>query len=84
MDEKRLADRQRKHEDTVKELKKHCFDTPKLRDWCFAQDSGANPQMKHARFYADNFDRMLFYYTNYRFSFYLLYPLYFLSTIPGK
>ena len=30
-----------------------------LRDWCFAQDNGANPQMKHARFYADNFDTML-------------------------
>ena len=59
MDEKRLADQQRKHEDTVKELKKDCFDTPKLRDWCFAQDNGANPQMKHARFYADNFDTML-------------------------
>ena len=44
MDEKRLADQQRKHEDTVKELKKDCFDTPKLRDWCFAQDNGANPQ----------------------------------------
>ena len=29
------------------------------RDWCFAQDNGANPQMKHARFYADNFDTML-------------------------
>ena len=51
MDEKRLADQQRKHEDTVKELKKDCFDTPKLRDWCFAQDNGANPQMKHARLY---------------------------------
>ena len=59
MDEKRLADQQRKHEDTVKELKKDCFDTPKLRDWCFSQDNGANPQMKHARFYADNFDKML-------------------------
>ena len=59
MDEKRLADQQRKHEDTVKELKKDCFDTPKLRDWCFAQDNGANTQMKHARFYADNFDTML-------------------------
>ena len=42
----------------MKELKKDCFDTPKLRDWCFAQDNGANPQMKHARFYADNFDKM--------------------------
>ena len=59
MEEKRLADQQRRHEDTVKELKKDCFDTPKLRDWCFAHDSGANPQMKHARFYADNFDKML-------------------------
>ena len=59
LDEKRLADQQRKHEDTVKELKKDCFDTPKLREWCFAQDNGANPQMKHARFYADNFDTML-------------------------
>ena len=57
-EEKRLADRQRKHEDTVKELKKDCFDTPKLREWCFAQDNGANPQMKHARFYADHFDKM--------------------------
>ena len=45
-EEKRLADQQRKHEDTVKELKKDCFDTPKLRNWCFAQDNGANPQMK--------------------------------------
>lgn len=59
MDEKRLADRQCKHEDTVKELKKDYFDTPKLREWCFAQDNGANPQMKHARFYADNFDTLL-------------------------
>ena len=58
MDEKRLADQQRKHEDTVKELKKDCFDTPKLLDWCFARDNGANPQMKHARFYADHFDKM--------------------------
>ena len=58
-EEKRLADQQRKHEDTVKELKKDCFDTPKLREWCFAQDNGANPQMKHARFYADHFDEML-------------------------
>ena len=58
-EEKRLADQQRKYEDTIKELKKDCFDTPKLRDWCFAQDNGANPQMKHARFYADNFDTML-------------------------
>ena len=59
IDEKRMADRKRKHEDTVKELKKYCFDTPKLREWCFAQDNGANPQMKHARFYADHFDEML-------------------------
>ena len=51
-------DQQRKHEDTVKELKKDCFDTPKLLDWCFARDNGANPQMKHARFYADHFDKM--------------------------
>ena len=58
-EEKRWTDQQRKHEDTVKELKKDCFDTPKLRDWSFAQDNGANPQMKHARFYADNFDKML-------------------------
>ena len=58
-EEQRLADRQRKHEDTVKELKKDCFDTPKLRDWCFENDNGANLQMKHARFYADNFDTML-------------------------
>ena len=58
MDEKRLADRQCKHEDTVKELKKDYFDTPKLREWCFAQDNGAYPQMKHARFSADNFDSL--------------------------
>ena len=57
-EEKRLADQQRKHEDTVKELKKDGFDTPKLREWCFEKDNGANPQMKHARFYADNFDKM--------------------------
>ena len=57
-EKKRLADQQRKHENAVKELKKDCFDTPKLWDWCFAQDNGANPQMKHARFYADNFDTM--------------------------
>lgn len=57
-EKERLADQQRKHENAVKELKKDCFDTPKLRDWCFAQDNGANPQMKHARFYADNFDTM--------------------------
>ena len=57
-EEKWLADQQRKHEDTVKELKKDCFDTPKLRDWCFENDNGANPQMKHARLYADNFDKM--------------------------
>ena len=44
-----MADRKRKHEDTVKELKKYCFDTPKLREWCFAQDNGANPQMKPTR-----------------------------------
>lgn len=29
-EEKRWTDQQRKHEDTVKELKKDCFDTPKL------------------------------------------------------
>ena len=57
-EEKRWTDQQRKHEDTVKELKKDCFDTPKLREWCFEKDNGANPQMKHARFYADNFDKM--------------------------
>ena len=58
LDEQAFAEQCRKHDNTVKELKNDCFDTPKLRDWGFENDNGANPQMKHARFYADNFDKM--------------------------
>lgn len=59
IEEMRIAELQRKHENTVKELKKDCFDTPKQQEWCFENDNGANPQMEYAHLYADHFDEFL-------------------------
>ncbi len=57
-EERELAEQQRRHAETVARLKKDCFDTPGMQEWCFARDNGENPKMDHAKYYVSNFDSL--------------------------
>ena len=39
-------------------LKRKGFTDPAMREWTFANDNGKCPQMKHARFYVENWPTM--------------------------
>ena len=56
--EREAAEKQRKHLDTVEDLKRRGFTDPAMRDWTFAHDNGRNPQMKNARFYVEHWEEM--------------------------
>ena len=42
----------------VADLKRRGFTDPAMKDWTFANDNGKCPQMKHARFYVENWSTM--------------------------
>ncbi|USF25440.1 hypothetical protein N510_000352 [Firmicutes bacterium ASF500] len=48
----------RRHRQTVADLKRRGFTDPAMREWTFANDNGKCPQMKHARFYVENWPAM--------------------------
>ena len=48
----------RRHRQAVAELKRWGFTDPAMREWTFANDNGKCPQMKHARFYVENWPAM--------------------------
>ncbi len=48
----------RRHRQAVAELKRWGFTDPAMKDWIFANDNGKCPQMKHARFYVENWSAM--------------------------
>ena len=52
------ADRERKHHDTVEELKRRGFSNAAMRQWTFGNDNGKCPQMDKARFYAAHWEDM--------------------------
>ena len=52
------ADRERKHRDTVEELKRRGFSNAAMRQWTFGNDNGKCPQMDKALFYAANWEEM--------------------------
>ena len=56
--EREAAEKQRKHLDTVEDLKRRGFTDPAMRDWTFEHDNGRNPQMKNARFYVEHWEEM--------------------------
>ena len=49
---------ERKHRDTVEDLKRRGFTDPAMREWTFENDNGKCPQMKNARFYVEHFEEM--------------------------
>lgn len=54
-DAKREAQR---HAQAVEELKRRGFTDAAMRLWTFANDNGQCPQMKHARFFVEHWERM--------------------------
>ena len=56
--EREAAEQQRRHLDTVEDLKRRGFSDTAMRDWTFENDNGRNPQTAVARFYAEHWDTM--------------------------
>ena len=56
--EREAAEQQRRHLDTVEDLKRRGFSDTAMRDWTFENDNGRNPQTTVARFYAEHWDTM--------------------------
>ena len=48
----------RRHCQAVADLKRKGFTAPTMREWTFANDNSKCPQMKHARFYVENWPAM--------------------------
>ena len=48
----------RRHRQAVADLKRRGFTDPAMRGWTFANDNGKCQQMKHARFYVENWPIM--------------------------
>ncbi len=48
----------RRHRQTVADLKRRGFTDPAMQEWTFANDNGKCQQMKHARFYVENWATM--------------------------
>lgn len=57
-EEREAAEKQRKHLDTVEDLKRRGFTDPAMREWTFEHDNGRNPQTKTARLYAEHWETM--------------------------
>ena len=56
--EQETHEQRKQHLQTVEDLKRRGFSDAAMRNWTFANDSGDNPQMKHALFYAEHFEKM--------------------------
>ena len=56
--EREAAEQQRRHLDTVEELKRRGFTDPTMRDWTFENDNGRNPQTELARRYVEHWEDM--------------------------
>ncbi len=56
--EREAVEQQRRHLDTVEDLKRRGFSDTAMRDWTFENDNGRNPQTAVARFYAEHWDTM--------------------------
>ena len=56
--EREATEQQRRHLDTVEDLKRRGFSDTAMRDWTFENDNGRNPQTAVARFYAEHWDTM--------------------------
>ena len=52
------ADKERKHRDTVEDLKRRGFSNAAMRQWTFDNDNGKCPQMDKAHFYAAHWEEM--------------------------
>ena len=52
------TDRERKHRDTVEDLKRRGFSNAAMRQWTFDNDNGKCPQMDKAHFYAAHWEEM--------------------------
>ena len=48
----------RRHRQAVADLKRRGFTDPAMKEWTFAHDNEKCPQMKHARFYVENWPAM--------------------------
>ena len=57
-EEREAAEKQRRHLDTVEELKRRGFTDPTMRDWTFENDNGRNPQAGIARRYVEHWEDM--------------------------
>ena len=58
LDREAAEQENRRHRQIVADLKRQGFTDPAMRDWTFANDNGKCPQMKHARFYVENWPTM--------------------------
>ena len=58
LDQEAAEQEARRHRQAVADLKRRGFTDPAMREWTFANDNGKCPQMKHARFYVENWPTM--------------------------
>ena len=56
--EREAAEQQRRHLDTVEDLKRRGFSDTAMRDWTFENDNGRNPQAGIARRYVEHWEDM--------------------------
>lgn len=56
--EREAHEQRQKHLQTVEDLKRRGFSDTAMRNWTFENDNGGNPQMKHALFYAEHFEKL--------------------------
>ena len=56
--ERKAAEQQRRHLDTIEDLKRRGFSDTTMRDWTFENDNGQNPQTATARRYAQKWEAM--------------------------
>lgn len=56
--EREAKEKERRHLETIADLKRRCFGDDDTKNWTFANDNGKTPQMNYARLYADNWEQM--------------------------
>jgi DNA replication protein DnaC len=56
--EQEAHEQRKQHLQIVEDLKRRGFSDASMWNWTFANDSGDNPQMKHALFYAEHFEKL--------------------------
>ena len=56
--EREAREQRQRHLQTALDLKRRGFSDRAMWDWTFENDSGENPQIKHALFYTENWDDM--------------------------